>query len=67
MNDLSSSQVTLLPAQLGRLAELFPDGSPVNISVKYSVIVATNGHTIVMLNAEGHPIENPDQETFPLC
>ncbi len=62
-----SSQVTLLPAQLGRLAELFPEGGAVRIFQDGSVITAFNGTTGITLNASGKPIENPNQEKFPLC
>ena len=68
MTPSSPSQVTLLPAQLGRLAKLFPEGGAVAISQNGgSVISATNGIKSVKLNAQGDPLdENPDQETLSL-
>jgi hypothetical protein len=64
----SDGQVTLLPAQLGRLAKLYSEGGAVRISQKGSTITAFNGTDGVTLNSAGHKItHNPDQETFPLA
>lgn len=70
MNPLGLSQVILLPAQLGRLAELYPDGGAVDISQTGSVISAHNGTMSVKLDAQGHKLDDPkhpNQETLPLC
>jgi len=63
----SPGQVTLLPAQLGRLAELYPDGGAVGISQTGSVVSANNGTMSVKLNAQGRRLDDPNQETLPLC
>ena len=60
-------QVTLLPSQLGRLAELYQDGGAVAISQNGSTVTAHNGELRVQLNAAGECLDNPDQEQFPLC
>jgi len=60
-------QVVLLPAQLNRLAELFPDGAAVGISQDGSVISAFNGTQKVVLDAQGDPLTNSTQETYPKC
>lgn len=62
------SQVTLLPTQLSRLAELFPTGGAVGIRQDGSTVLATNGVKSTKLDAQGEPIpDNPDQESLPLC
>jgi hypothetical protein len=61
----SDGQVTLLPAQLGRLASLFSEGGAVRISQKGSTITAFNGTDGVTLNSAGHKVNvNPDQESL---
>lgn len=67
MTPSSPSQVTLLPAQLGRLAKLFPDGGAVGISQNGSTVLASNGINSVKLDAQGDRLDKTDQETFPLC
>lgn len=67
MNNSPNSQVTLLPVQLGRLAELYPTGGAVRVSQDGSTLTAYNGDKTVKLNANGDRIDNPDQEQFPLC
>lgn len=67
MSQRSYSQATLLPAQLSRLAELFPDGGAVAIFQHGSVIEASNGIKSVTLNAEGKLLDDPNQEKLPLC
>lgn len=59
--------MVLLPAQLNRLAELFPEGGAVAISQDGSVVSATNGESKFVLDAKGHPLFNSTQETFPKC
>lgn len=61
------SQVALLPAQLSRLAELFPEGGAVGISQEGSAIHAYNGSMSVTLNAQGKRLDDNNQEKFPLC
>jgi hypothetical protein len=61
------SQVVLLPSQLSRLAEQFPDGGAVAISQNGSVTSAFNGEKKVVLNAEGKSLTNSTQETYPKC
>jgi hypothetical protein len=58
--------VVLLPAQLSRLAELFSDAA-VGISQEGSVVSATDGNKKVVLNADGEPLTNHIQETYPKC
>ena len=60
-------QVVLLPAQLSRLAELFPDGGAIAISQDGSVVSAFNGTSKFVLDAEGKPLFNHTQETYPKC
>jgi hypothetical protein len=67
VNQRRISQATLLPAQLRRLAELFPEGGAVGIFQEGSVIEADNGKTRVRLDASGHPLDDPNQEKLPLC
>lgn len=52
----SSGQVTLLPAQLSRLAELFRENGAVKIFQDGSVVTANNGKTGVVLNAQGEDV-----------
>jgi len=59
--------VVLLPSQLSCLAEQFPDGAAVGISQNGSVVSAFNGTTKVVLNAEGDPLIESLQETYPQC
>jgi len=49
-------QVVLLPAQLNRLAELFPENGAVKIFQDGSVITATDGIKSVVLNAQGEEV-----------
>jgi len=70
VNPSGPGQVTLLPAQLGRLAELYPDGGAVGISQTGSVVSANNGTMSVKLDAQGHKLDDPkhpNQEILPLC
>lgn len=60
-------QVTLLPAQLGRLAELFSEGGAVGISQNGSTVQANNGKMDVTLNARGDLRYPPEQEKLPPC
>lgn len=53
-------QVTLLPAQLCRLAKLFPEGGAVGISQNGSTVLASNGVDSVKLDAQGDRIDKPD-------
>lgn len=67
-NFTTISQVTLLPAQLGRLAEVFPDGGAVRLRQDGSTVNAFNGEIGITLNAKGRQItEDPNQEKLPLC
>lgn len=61
------SQVVLLPPQLSRLAEEFPEGGAVAISQNGSVISAFDGEKKVVLNAQGDPLGHSTQETYPKC
>ena len=61
-------QVALLPAQLSRLAEVFPEGGAVRITQDGSTVTAFNGEIGVTLNAKGRSIkEDPNQEKLNLC
>jgi hypothetical protein len=49
----SLGQVVLLPAQLDRLATVFPEGGAVKIFQSGSVVTASNGDKQVILDGQG--------------
>lgn len=56
--------MTLLPEQLGRLAELYPEGGAVILYQNGSTVYANNGSKRFTVNAQGTIVDNPDQESL---
>lgn len=60
-------RTTLFPTQLSRLASEYQEGGAVVLTQDGSTVTAFNGEKTVRLNAQGDVLNNPNQESLPLC